>query len=337
MRALQTLTCTLLLGTLIQIAGTNFCLAKGLVFGIVSKSLDAPNDNEVWKGCKYIANIHDDRCILIGKSGPPHPRAQVEAITQVLQTEKLDGLAISVTESMLLEQTLNTVNFPIISFDSPFDLSSKMISQGYVGMNNDEVGRNIAMIAKQFYPKGANVCLMTASRDPNLQKRILAIRRELSGNENFPANRKLSGENGWKEYSRSPWDTGGDLTRTMNEIDFTLNNITPDLLISTGDWPVVDSQRFRKTVQPYIKALKSNQTKIIIGGIGEIADIDTLLREHLIHGYVKANYYYMGVMSYQMMHALVEGKLFFPKAIYVPTLIRSIDFHENASNTPSPP
>jgi len=305
--------------------------AKGMTFGLVSKSMDDLNFVAAWHGCQDAAKIMGDHCIHIGAEGAAHPRSQAHALEKAMKIEKFDALAISVTNSKHIANTIKKLTIPIITFDSPFDEQHSFISKAYVGMKNKDVGRDIAKIAKYMYPKGGSVCLMTAAHDPNLKQRLIAVRQELSGDPHYQGNNKLSGENGWKECARSPWNTADDITRTMGEVTYTLNIIKPDVLIAVGHWPVVDIAKYRKSVKPYSQQLISGQTKILIGGIGDIDGVDQLIHDNLIHAYVKINFYEIGRKSYDAMHALVTEKPF-KHAFFVPNTIKTVPPKKNHLN-----
>lgn len=297
--------------------------AQGLTFGIVSKSISDPNFIATWQGCQDAAAAQDDRCLHIGDSGAAHPRNQVTALTAALEKNRFDALAISVTRSEHVARALKNSNIPVITFDSPFNQQYASLSESYVGMDNLQVGRDIAKLARQLYPYGATVCLMTTAHDPNHAQRINGIRQELSGNTAFPPETLLNGENNWHECTRSPWNTADNMTRTMDEISYTLSTIQPDLLISTGHWPVIDIARYQQEVQPYKERLTSGKTKMLVT-IGENDGIDLLLDQRLIHGYVKLDFYNIGRQSYRLMRTLAENQPT-PESLYIPNYLKSIN------------
>jgi len=293
-----------------------------MIFGIVSKSIDDPNFVAVWQGCQEAAKLYNDQCIHIGSPGDAHPRHQVTSMMEAINNITFDALAISVTKSEHIANALKNTTIPIITFDSPFDEQHNSISKSYVGMNNIEVGKDIAKIAKDLYPNGATICLMTTSHDPNHAQRIKGIRQELSDDIRYPHNKVLTGEKGWHECPRSPWNTADNVARTMNELSYTIEVIKPDLLLVSGHWPIVDIARYKKQVNLYKDKLVSGEVKILVT-IGDINGVNQLLTDHLIHGYVQINFYNIGRYSYEMMRSLIIGKPI-PETHYVKNIVKSI-------------
>ena len=299
--------------------------AQGRTLGMVSKSLTDPNFVAAWQGCQDAASKKGDRCIHIGVEGMTHPRHQVNALTQALKKDSLDALAIAVTHSEHIARALQNIRIPVITFDSPFNEQHKVLSKSYVGINNVQVGRDIATIAKKLYPNGGKVCLMTVVHDPNHALRLKGIRQTLSGNRQFSGDSKLTGEQGWYECSRSPWNTADNIDRTMDELIYTLRTIQPNLLIVTGHWPVIDAGRYRQEIAPYQAQLTTGKTKILVT-LGEKGDADQLLNENLIHGYAEIDFYSIGQQSYRLMRNLIEDKSV-PDVYYVPSKIRSMNMY----------
>ncbi len=285
------------------------CHATDLTFGLVAKTKDDFNFQRAWQGCQTAASADGNRCILIGATGAANPRAQLIALRQAMSEQHFDGLAISVTQSEFLADALRGIDIPVISFDSPFKTDDRSPSQAYVGIDNRQLGAQLAHLAQQLYPHGGTVCLMTAALDANLEQRITGIRQTLSGAKQWPTDKKLSGEQGWYECDRSPWNTADDIARARDQVNFTLDAIKPDVLIAAGHWPVADIPAFKQAIAAVQTALISGKTKLLLViGARQQAEIDQLVAEKLLHGYLQIDFYTIGQLSYQTMKSLREGK-----------------------------
>ncbi len=290
--------------------------ANNQVFGIVAKSLDDANFIDTWKGCNDTALKNNDVCILIGEHGAAHPRLQAIAIHDALQNYQLAGLAISVTKSDYIAEQIKTTKVPVITFDSDFDDAYKSYRRSFVGMNNTEIGTNLGKIAKGFYPNGGEVCILTTVFHTNLNERMYAVRRTLSNDDNYPVTKRLDGENGWHECSRSPLNASGNVYKSLETVVYTLEKIKPDILISVGHWPIVDSSMYKERVKPYENQLVSGKTKLIVATSPVVLSSNHLLEEKLIHGYVSISFYKIGEAVYNKMKKISQG---FPvePAVYI--------------------
>lgn len=282
--------------------------AEGLRFGILGKSTDDINFVDTWRGCDSEAQRFGDQCLHLGNAGPAHPRSQSRAIEAALAKQNLDGLAISVTSSRHIARVLQNTKVPLFTFDSPFEPADARLSRAYIGINNVEFGRSQAKLARQLRPKGGTLCIITAAHDTNLAQRVAGVRQELSGNPKFPADQTLSGEGGWSEPARCVWNTADDASRANAELEYTLNQIRPDVIISVGHWPVLNPSAYRQTVAPYLSKLQSGQLSIIIG-VGRVLPLQAeLLQDKLVSAFVSIDFKKMGQQAYQVMKAAAEGK-----------------------------
>lgn len=299
------------LGLLLLLAPT-VVPAAGLTFGIVSKSVDDGNFVDTWQGCQNEAKRFGDRCLLLGGRGPSQPRTQAQAIDDALKSNQFDALAISVTNSRFIAQTLQDSKLPVFTFDSPFEAKQASLSRAYIGTDNLAFGRALAKIAKKLRPQGGSICIISAMHDPNLALRVRGVRQELSGVDSLWTEQRLEGEGGWSESKRCPWNSADDPEHTMAALTITLNKLLPDVILSVGHWPVLDSAGYRKAVQAMQQDL-IDKKKLVIVGVGKIQpEQAALMRDKLVHGYVSIDFPKMGKLTYQVMKAAAEGKPFAP-------------------------
>lgn len=283
--------------------------AKDLKFGIVSKSIDDINFIDTVNGCQEEASRHGDVCVHIGPKGSASPRPQVEALQTAVKENKFAALAVSVVFSEGLAQVIKeSVLVPVITFDSPFNEKNSHISKSYIGIDNIEFGRDLAKIVKKLKPCGGSVFLMGDMHDPNLSQRIYGVRQELSGKQEFPKDCQLKGEGGWKEFKRSPWRSGDNVERTMEELVYTFTFFKPDVFISVGHWPIVNPEKYRNTMQPFIDTLKKRKT-IMVFGVGKVLpEYKSLLDDELVHGLVSINFKEIGKITYNTLKDVAAGK-----------------------------
>jgi len=302
---------------------TGSVAAEGLHFGILGKSVDDANFVDAWRGCADAAKKAGDACVHLGSSGAAQPRLQVNAIEDALASGNFDAIAISVTNSTLVARAIAPAQFPVITFDSPFDAEHDAISRSYVGIDNLAFGRALGDLARRFKPSGGTVCLMTAAHDPNLMLRVQGVRQALSADRGFPAGQRLEGQGGWTESVRCPWNSGDRSDRAMTELALTLSVIKPDVFLSVGHWPVVDPAVFRDVVTPFRGDLEGGKS-VVIAAVGKITpEMAQLLSDRLVRGYVSVDFYETGRLAYRTMKQLVEG-LPVPEKVNIPNTVRVV-------------
>ncbi len=276
-------------------------------FGIVGKSSSDPNFVVTFQGCDDVARRNGDECELIQNPGPANVHLQAEALREALQSGRFDALAVSVTSSREIEQVLESATIPVITFDSPLKTSKDGKHRIYVGIDNFEFGRSLAKMAKRHVPRGGRICLMTAAHDPNLEQRVAGIRRELSNDPAYPTGTPLDGQGGWTEDPRCPWNTGDQIDRALLQTRITLSTMDVDVLLSVGHWPVVEALRYRQAIQAFEDRLIRGDTYVIVG-VGNIdPEMQRLLDDRLVHGYVGIDFRAMGQSSYQAMRDSLDG------------------------------
>ncbi|MCX7279231.1 MAG: substrate-binding domain-containing protein [Burkholderiales bacterium] len=283
----------------------------GSLYGLAGKSVDDNNFVVAFNGFSDEAKKNGDTAIHIGSAGAAHFRSQDAAISAAVK-KGIKGLALSVTFSeYLVEHSLKEVSaagIPVVTFDSDLGSRYTPLRKGYVGPNNVEFGRSFGELANKLKPRGGKVWLMSAdARDVNLDDRIHGIRMELSGNVNYPRDKRLSGEGGWFENDRSPWYSGDNNPRSLQQLAISLE-ADNDVFMAVGHWPVGSTDAYIKTVAPFKDDLISKR-KIVIVGIGSPSpgQLD-VLKSKLISGYVVIDFYEIGGMAYRALKQAVEGK-----------------------------
>ncbi|WP_416399354.1 substrate-binding domain-containing protein [Allohahella sp. A8] len=282
--------------------------AEGLTYGIAGKSASDRNFVDTWQGCNQAAQRWGDRCVFIGSEGPAQPRQQASAIISALAEQKFDALAVSVVHSKLIAGILERKKIPVITFDSPFSPPHSSAALGYVGMDNVAFGRDLAKAVLQLRVAPATICIMSSVHDPNMMLRTWGVRQGLSGDLNRPPGQPLTGEGGWTESPRCPWDSGDDVSRALMQVEATLRSVQPDVLISLGHWMILDPQRYRQTIAPFFENIEKYDP-VIVAAVGEgLPAYDELVEDRLLHGYVYVDFRQIGEKAAELMRQAVNGE-----------------------------
>nr|WP_321400497.1 substrate-binding domain-containing protein [uncultured Desulfobacter sp.] len=294
-------------------------------YALVSKSLDDENFKDTVTGCNALAELNGDRCFHIGAEGPADARGQALAFIQAARTGNFSGFAVSVVKSDTVANVVRQeIDVPVISFDSPFSSEDASVSKSYVGIDNISFGRDLAKAAKQLRPGGGTLFFMGDLHDANLALRIAGVRRELSGQDDFSADKRLGGENGWHEFKRSPWISGDEPDRAIAQISLMLKHIKPDVFISVGHWPILKPEAYREAVAPFLEDIRAGRHLMIVG-VGKITpELQNLMNDRLIHGFISIDFFKIGREVYHTLQALSRHETVAPRII-IPNIVKILD------------
>lgn len=278
------------------------------LYGLVAKSTSDQNFVEAWKGCQEAAMADGNRCVLLGDEGPASPHIQRYAIEQALASGQFSALAVSVTNSEFVAQSVAQADIPILTFDSPFAPRNRHLQKAYVGTDNEGFGRDLAMLTKWLKPDGGSLCIFTVEHDPNLALRVQSLRQELAGETTLAQGQALAGEGGWHELERCPTMSQADNTQAITQLQGTLSAIHPDVIVSVGHWAVEVPDNYRATTGPYRQQLLKGET-LFISGVGHIsAAYQALISDGLVHGMVSIDFAEIGRITYQRMKEAAAGE-----------------------------
>lgn len=283
---------------LIALCFSTASLAQGKHYFLVGKSQADINFRLANSGCNFEAKLQGDSCTLIGPEGSAHAREQYLAIQSLKQMGNYDGIAVSVIDSALVRQALDDVtDVPLISFDSALSPQYQTAKIQHVGVDDQAFGAKLAEMAKQGHPYGGSICFF-AEGTPNIQSRLLGARRMLSGEPDFPIDRRLNGEGGWTESLRCPWDTTDNTDKTMRQLKLTLESIQPDVILSLGHWPVFDAKRFMEQVTPFQQSIAAGKPSIIVAVGNMQKSYQALLEQHSVTAMVSIDFFKLGQVIY---------------------------------------
>jgi ribose transport system substrate-binding protein len=176
--------------------------AEKLKFAVVPKAMNNPFFDVARDGCiKRAQELGNVECIYKGPI-EHEPATQVQII-QDLITQKVDGLAISVSDAGAAEGVIKSARdagIPVVTFDSDAPASAR---QAYIGTDNKESGGPAAT---------------------NLNERLDGVREVVNAA-------------GWKEVAGSPTYCNDDLALAVQQLS-DLTTAHPDLnaLVAIGGW-----------------------------------------------------------------------------------------------------
>ncbi|WP_417795754.1 substrate-binding domain-containing protein [Terasakiella pusilla] len=262
------------LGAWMMIA--NFCVI-GASFGdvkiaVIGKTKNDSFYEQAFQGCQALAKKKSDvTCLYDGPTDYQDVRSQVNVVQQMLETD-VDALLISTTESKaLVERALKLAQYrgiPVVTFDSDLEEEDQSYRLAYVGTNNFDFGVALGRYAQRFKTDGINnICIQSGSqRTPNLNERIKGVRFALSGNR---SNKKLEGENGWREHHRCPFYTLGKRDRALSQLEFILAQPERSVFLAVAGFAQF-SPDYIETIIPYQNRIEANNVVIISADAEEI-------------------------------------------------------------------
>lgn len=296
----------------------NVCLGgepgqAGKRFGLSGKRVDDPVFVTVWQGCDDEARKQGDRCIHLGQPGPANARRQNDALAAHLR-QHTDGVAVSVTHSGFLSthalKQAQDQGVPVVTFDSDLSEIAHGLRRSYIGPDNIAFGRELGQLARQRWPRGGVLCLMSADpHDPNLQARMQGVRQALSGNPQWPLGAlKLTGQGGWSESPRCPWFNGDSQARAIKQVQASLQDLRVDVLISVGAWPLLDLQAYEAAVQRSQLTRPDAGLRVFIGtGTSTAAEL-RLLAMGFMGGIVAIDFDAVGRQAYGALKRISRGE-----------------------------
>lgn len=280
---------------------------------MVGKSAADPNFVAAWQGCADEAQKSGDTCLNLSPAGNSAQARQQDAALHAALARPLAGLAVSVTHARLLAGSSLAAaaqkKLPVVTFDSDLDENNRALRRAYIGPDNIEFGARMASFVMGTHPRGGTACLLSGdANDSNLNQRLLGVRRQLSGNPNLAAGSRLRGERGWIEPDRCPFHSGDNRQRAVKQLVLALDDQRVDVVISMGQFPVLDPALFRSAVEPLRERLQHNTQDIVVA-TGELTpEQRALLRDGLVRAYASIDFTEMGRATYRSMKQLAEGQ-----------------------------
>ncbi|WP_404340768.1 substrate-binding domain-containing protein [Pseudoalteromonas mariniglutinosa] len=283
------------------------CYAK-TVIGIVGKTKNDTFYEQAYRGClKFAASHNDIHCVYDGPDDYQDIRTQALIINELVE-KGIDGLLIATTDSdFLVERVLTKLEqqaIPVITFDSDLLEKHQHYRLAYVGTNNFDFGVALGNQLKQF-TNGAqhSVCIQSGHpTTPNLNKRIAGVRFALSGQ----SSERLSGQNGWTEFSRCPLYSLGKRDTSLAQLENLLKMKQPPMFLAVAGFAQF-SPHYIATLQTFNNKLKSTNAVIVSADTEEIQL--RALQLGLSSANIGQNPFEMGRLSTELMYNyLVKGE-----------------------------
>lgn len=288
-------------------------VAKELVFAIVPKDSHEYFENSR-RGCMDAARLIKVICLY--RSPNQADARQQDSIISQLVAEKVDGIAVAVTQSEFIAkhsiQKALKAGIPVITFDADFNLATRVkypnIRLAYIGSNNFELGMALGLQLKKLRPQGGNLVIQTGRPDsPNLNQRVMGLRAALSG-KNYPVapGEPLVNSNGWTEV-RTPYSSYGRIKRAAKQMQaaFKTPYFKIDAFVAVGGWAQY-SREYRQMIYPFKDKLVQNEITVVMA---DTLDVQLgLLQEHLSHANIGQNPYQMGSEAILTLAKIVNNK-----------------------------
>lgn len=243
-------------------------------------------------GCIDAAqNLENVSCEYIGPETIDASK-QIQ-ILQDLITRNIDGIAVAPVNSAALKNILKQAkrkNIPVITYDSDVIDKHKNLRYTYVGTNNYEIGKNIALEVRKIKPEGGTFCLQTGTLgEINLNERMQGVKETL-------------GEK-WTQVAGCPLTNTGDFSVTVNQMDEILLKYPKlDAFIPVAGWPQLFPSAYKKVMERNSERIKNGDTIIAIADTLPVQM--ELLKEGWGHINIGQKPYEMGVKALNTLYKI---------------------------------
>ena len=256
---------------------------KTLKFALLPKSLDIPVFNYANLGAQRVAKELGVEVVYRGPD-TADPLKQKEVMESFI-TQKVDGIAISVTNAEFLRSTIDKAmdaGIPVVTWDSDAPTSKRI---AFYGVDDFKAGQIMGDEAGKLMNGKGTVAFLTSLGANNLQRRLDGVQDSL---KKFPGIKVVE-----------TYDIKEDSVRCA-ELIATGTNRYPDLgaWISVGGWPVF-TQRALDPVKP-------EKTKFISFDTVEAGP--ALLRSGKVQILLGQKYFGWGSESIRLLNDIVNGK-----------------------------
>jgi ribose transport system substrate-binding protein len=269
-------------------------LAQQLKFAVVPKAMNNPFFDIARDGCiKRAKELGNVECVYRGPI-EHEPATQVQII-QDLITQKVDGLAISVSDvgaDTGVIKAARDAGIHVITFDADAPGSAR---EAYIGTNNKDLGRALGEMLVKAQPRAGNYGMVSGGpAAANLNERLEGVR-------------EVVGKAGFKEVSGSPTYCNDDPALAIQQ----LNDLTtghPDLnaVVAVGGWPLFVPEGYRGFFNSNSDRFKSG--KLVAVSADTLPSELQLLKEGDVAALVGQRPFEMGEKAMDALLALHQGK-----------------------------
>lgn len=275
--------------------------AQTYKFAVVPKAMNNPFFDVARDGCmKRAKELGNVECIYKGPI--EHEPATQAQIIQDFITQKVDGMAISVSDVAAMTKSIEAATaagIPVITFDADAPGSKRI---AYIGTNNKDFGLALGKQLLQLRPQGGKYAMVSGGPGAkNLAERVDGVREALKGSK-------------WVEVQGSPTFCNDDSALAVQQMS-DLRTATPDLaaIVPVGGWPMFAPEGFKAFVNKNKKDIDSGKLTLVV------ADTLKMQLELLRDGYSNAltgqRPFEMGEKSMDTLLAIKKGQKV-PEVIY---------------------
>lgn len=180
--------------------------AEKLRFAVVPKAMNNPFFDIARDGCtKRAKELGNVECLYRGPI-EHEPATQVQII-QDLITQRVDGLAISVSDvgaAIGVIKAAREAGIPVITFDADAPGSAR---EAYIGTNNKDLGGALGEMLVKAQPRAGTYGMVSGGpAAANLNERLEGVR-------------EVVGKAGWKEVSGSPTYCNDDPALAVQQLN----------------------------------------------------------------------------------------------------------------------
>src|SRR5246500_414638 len=221
--------------------------ADKLEFALVPKAMNNPFFDIARDGCmKRARELGNVECLYRGPI-EHEPATQVQII-QDLVTQRVDGLAISVSDvgaATGVIKVARDAGIHVITFDADAPGSAR---EAYIGTNNKDLGRALGEMLVKAQPRVGTYGMVSGGpAAANINERLAGIREAV-------------GKAGWKEVSGSPTYCNDDPALAIQQLN-DLTTAHPDLnaVVAVGGWPLFVPEGYRNFFNSNADRFKSGK------------------------------------------------------------------------------
>ena len=275
--------------------------AEKLKFAVVPKAMNNPFFDIARDGCmKRAMELGNVECVYRGPI-EHEPATQVQII-QDLITQRVDGLAISVSDVGAATGVITAARdagIHVITFDADAPGSAR---EAYIGTNNKDLGRALGEMLVKAQPRAGTYGMVSGGpAAANLNERLEGVR-------------EVAGKAGWKEVSGSPTYCNDDPALAVQQLN-DLTTAHPDLnaVIPVGGWPLFVPEGYRNFFNNNADRFKSG--KLVAVAADTLPSELQLLKEGYVAALVGQRPFEMGEKSMDTLLAIKKGEKV-PEVIY---------------------
>ncbi len=269
-------------------------------FAVVPKAMNNPFFDLSRDGClKRAKELGNVECIYKGPV-EHEPASQVQIIQDMI-SQKVDGLAISVSDVAAATRVIKAARdagIPVITFDADAPNSAR---QAYIGTDNKAFGIALGKKLLELGPNGGKFGMISGGpAAANLKERVDGVLEALKGSK-------------WVNVNGSPTFCNDDIALAVQQTS-DLQAANPDLagIVHVGGWALFAPTAYRAAVEKKKADMASGKF------ISVAADTLKVEVEHLRDGYVNA---LIGQRPFEMGEKAIDALLALKKGEKIPEII----------------